>query len=509
MKRAIHIGLAGKTPGWEKILSQTGVSWDCWNPGFQTSVKKYSCVIADRILDLPEREELHHFLENGGMVIDTTGQMVSVSPVNKRLRTIKPGADEPFFSHIEEIPVHQRCGIHPASMLLKGTVWFAPLPGKNLVYIGLPVDELTNMQSSVHKQFKSSSNPAVAERTAIRPAHPYMETILTVLRRLHERAGIPFVHKWWMPDDSRQLATFRIDSDYGSKEAVKSIAELASSNNIPLTWFLHVSAHEGWLGLFKNFSNDEIAVHCYKHAEFSSTEQYLADMRMAVNILNDEGFNPEGYAAPYGTWNTELARALCACSFSYSSEFCCDYDSLPSVQPQSMTLQLPVHPISAGSFRRFQFTPEMIWNYYKELIYLKRLQHQPIHLYHHPNDGHPGLLKEIFRPLDSDDTQVVTYSQWARWWKDRTSENIKTEFDTDTQTLYLHSSPKIPLAVHTGENKFCLTTRKKIDMEEMSFTSYIKPQLPALADKRRNGQNISLLRMKKDQFMTGLWRNKA
>lgn len=509
MMQAIHIGILGTNPGWEKILGQIGVSWSRMHSVKSADPKKYSCVIIEKELNHDALSKITGYLSAGGAVIDTVGRLIKQKPVRRRLGTLSPDSQNSDFRHIEQIKVDHHCLVHPYADLLEGSVWFDPAPRRSLAFVGLPLHQFAKIQPLVHTQFKSARLPAIAERTAARSSGPYIEVILTVLKKLHAKSGLPLVHKWWMPDADKQLATFRIDTDYGTKESIAAAAAPALENDVPVTWFLHVEAHESWLSHFHRYSEHEIAVHCYRHSEYKTRQQYTSDISKALRLLQTHGFNPAGYAAPYGIWSRELGEALADQAFNYSSEFGYDYDSLPSLSPDSHTLQLPVHPLSAGSFSRFRFTAEMIKAYFDEMVRLKSLQHRPLHLYHHPNDGHEDILRAIFKSQHHETTNWLTYSEWASWWQMRNSSTFLPLYNTESKIVQVDCPADIPIAIHKDYTQYLVTQKRKIDLEESRFSAYIDPKLVHLLNLRRDGRELSFLKLKKDQLMTCLWRNRV
>nr|WP_245212703.1 polysaccharide deacetylase family protein [Rhodohalobacter sp. SW132] len=312
-----------------------------------------------------------------------------------------------------------------------------------------------------------------------------------------------------MPESDHQTATFRVDTDYGSEQSIHQTASVLDEFGVSSTFFLHTEAHENSLSQFEDIKNHEISLHGYRHSEFKTKEQYVSDIRHGLNLLKDHGMDPQGYAAPYGYWSPELASALREFNFQYSSEFGYDYDALPSTPQSSGTLQLPVHPISIGSFSRFNFTEEMIEAYFLEWIRICQLQRKPIHLFYHPNDGHADVLRSIFKQADTHSTKWLTYSQWANWWKKRSSHLLNPVFDTETGNLALNQTGEIPAAVHHDNKMLCTTGSGNIDLDDRRFSVYISPEWIEWINRRRNGRKLSLFRMKKDQLMTSLWRNRS
>jgi len=505
--RKIHIGVFGMSRGWERLLTQIGLSWSRLYSVQALSVLEQSCVLLCKTPDVQEHQQLTAYLTAGGAILDTTGQLSTWSPVERNVNRVEPTS--PAFQHIASIHIGTRALAHPTCSDLGGLAWFDPDPGRAYAFAGLPVDHLTTFGRQTHTEFRSSGLPPVAERTATRSSQPYIDAVLSFFKILHHKTGVPLVHKWWMPNTDKGAATFRIDTDYSSKPAIEATSGPVIEHEIPATWFLHVQAHEGWLEYFKTLPRQEVALHGYRHYEHTSVDQYYADISMALGLLSKVNIHPAGYAAPYGFWSRDLAEVLSRFNFDYSSEFMYDYDSLPSWPPVSNTLQLPVHPISIGSFSRFRFTSQMIRQYYREWIQLKMLQRMPIHLYHHPNDHHETELDAIFRTLRHDSTSWMTYREWAAWWKKRSSQSFSASYDTVQKSVHFSGNSTVPMAIHAEENLFLLTHKQKIDMEEGPWAPYIESTLPELIQKRRTASSFSAVERKKDELMTRLWRNRS
>lgn len=514
MKQLIRIGFIGQNRSWEQLLNQIGVNWSRASAAVDLRERRFSCCIVNRDLSDQERQNIELYLSEGGSLLDTSGQFMDQKPVTRYFDWISPNESEPYFSHIETIPIFSRCISHPSSAILGGLAWSDPDPKRSVMFTGLPVHLLWNHYQTKYRAFSSSGNIETAERVSKHQSYPFFEVISTQLRKLHQANNLPFVHKWWSPEPGKQAATFRIDSDYGSARSMRVLCTLLQEYNISSTWFLHVAAHEDNLSKLLQFINSkqEISLHCYRHFEYRKSDSYITDIKQALDILHQYGIDPAGYAAPYGWWSGELAQALSSFSFQYSSEFSYDYDSLPSRSPFSGALQLPVHPISAGSFQRFGHSGQDIITYYNELLKLKQLQHQPVHLFHHPNDGRPELLKQIFSSLKSDAYAVFTYSEWYHWWLERQSASFLAEYDTETQQLTIQQSggSELPLAVHLGDH-FHLTTSKEgvLHLDEVPCNPYIDPKLCTLALERRSAKKLDRFTIKKDQFLAYLWRNRT
>lgn len=514
MKRRIRIGYVGNSYSWEQLLEQLGADWKRLEPGDSVSVQDFSCVIVDRPLNRIESSSLNNYLDNGGAMIDADGSFCGYPITSKSFKEIVPSGDESLFAHINNIPVYGKARIHRSSAVLKGTIWFDTSVNRNLAFCGLPVSRLWSNFKTVHRMFGYSDAAITAERTAALQSHPYFEVVLSLLRILHDKSGLPFVHKWWHPEAHKQTATLRIDTDYGDFESIKIISNTAKGYDIPLTWFVHTEHHEPYLDKFIDLLSviDEIALHCYSHSEYKTSGQYLSDIKNGLKLLNEHGLEPLGYAAPYGNWSESFAESLQKFSFLYTSEFSYDFDSLPSVSSSSGILQLPVHPVTIGSFRRFKSNPSDIQAYFRKIVRRKRLQNQPVHLYHHPLDGSPKQWQDFINFLKPDRYLVLTYSQWSEWWKKRSAVNLDIFFDIEEGGLTVsnHGNGGVPLSIHRdGSYSVSELNEGPVHLEELSFRPYIEPELKEIIHEQRTAPEFSKYRRLKDKMLTRMWRNRT
>jgi len=514
MKRRIRIGYTGYHRNWEQLLEQIGVDWVRLEPGKPVSVQDYSCVIADRKFNRTEFSNLKTYLHDGGALLDTTGEMCGGTIQNRSLTVIKPSSINSLFGHITEIPVYGEATLHSSAGLLEGTVWLESSPVKNCAFCGLPVSRLWREYNTTHKTFGYSAGAITAERTSSLQSNPYFEVILTLLKVLHDRSGLPFVHKWWHPDGEKDVATLRVDSDYSDLNEIRSVSEAATKYALPLTWFLHVEHHEPYLSnIIQTLpAHDEIALHCYSHREYTTAEQYKSDIKRGNGVLKQNGAHPRGYAAPYGHWSAPLAASLRDLPFSYTSEFSYDFDSLPSVPASSGILQLPVHPVSIGSFRRFKADSSDIQDYFRRTVRLMRLKHQPLHLYHHPLDGTPDQWENLLSLLKTKNHRWMTYSQWCSWWKQRSEIFIASFFDVKTGCLEISGTgePAIPVAIQK-DGKIHISDSKDpaVYLDELTFRPYIASELKQLIYEQQTAPGFSWFERTKDQILTRLWRNRT
>ena len=78
----------------------------------------------------------------------------------------------------------------------------------------------------------------------------------------------------------------------------------------PPPWFVETGSCQEWVDRYGKMEGHEIGLHCFKHRIFNNYTKNELDMRTGASILRKNGITPKGYAAPFGEWNTTLAKAL-------------------------------------------------------------------------------------------------------------------------------------------------------------------------------------------------------
>jgi hypothetical protein len=181
----------------------------------------------------------------------------------------------------------------------------------------------------------------------------------------------------------------------------------------------------------------EIGVHCFHHRTSGDANRIAADIRSAVETLGAVGLSPVGYAAPYGRWSPALAEAVAAARFSYSSEFGFAYDDLP-LECRAGTgrlLQVPVHPVCLGSLRRHSYSEDQSFAYFESVFRRAVTRRMPAFFYHHPNDGHPEVLRRLFALAREARLPMMTMQRFAGWWQDRSAWRITARLERDAVTI--------------------------------------------------------------------------
>jgi len=507
MKRMIRIGLSHPSPGWESLLKQIGADWGRLSNN-QNWDQSFSCIIINGSISQTLADKTAQFMFSGGAVIDASGALSGNSISASVIRTIIPDPADSKLGVHSPVDIFARCNQHREAQFLQKTVFIHP--SNPFSYIGLPVTEMMNSADSSLKSFPATQKPYPIEHVQKRSKQVLVHLLLNVLIRLHERMKIPFVHKWWYPDKTDSVFMFRIDSDYGERDQIRTLGDFLSRNSIRPTWFLHVQAHETWLGQFDQWRDHEIALHCMQHKAHSTSGLYRSDIERALLVLAANNISPTGYASPYGIWNRQVRNALKQFSFGYTSEFAYDYDNFPSnpSSEQGLPLQIPVHPICIGTLRRAGFSDDQMISYFIQVIENKRAAQEPVILYHHPQDEKLNVWQEVFSYLRTHQMDQLTMKEWSVWWKGRLNNTFSAFVENGE--LIIHTSPgsrKQAYGVHPSQNQFLINSSERLSLDYMKTKSYYNSARLAesTASIPQDVRKLSVYKLK-SEIMTRLWR---
>lgn len=507
MKRIIRIGLSHSSSGWETLLNQIGADWDRLS-NHTTYDTSFSCIIINGPLQQGMSTKIDLFINNGGAVVDAHGSLSGNSLTPSKICTILPSPPDTLLGVHDPVDIYSRCNKHREAQFLQKTVFIHT--SKPFAFIGIPFDIMMNSDDSSLKSFPSTTKPYPAEHVQKRSKHVLFHLLLNILIRLHVRMQLPFVHKWWYPDQTDSVFMFRIDSDFGEKEQFNALGEFLSRNDIRPTWFLHVQVHEKWLNKFNTWRDHEVALHCMQHKAYSTSGTYKSDIQRAFKTLASNDIKPTGYASPYGLWNRQVRNALKQFSFSYSSEFSYDYDNYPSFpySEQGLPLQIPVHPICIGTLRRAGFTDDQMISYFIQTIEKKQAAHEPIALYHHPLDEKLNVWQEVFSYLKNHKMECLTLNEWSNWWKERLN-NTFTAY-VENNELFINTSRlsrKQCYAVHPSHNQFLISNVERLLLDDLKTKPYynLNRLTDSAASIPSDIRNFSVYQLK-SEILTRLWR---
>jgi hypothetical protein len=190
---------------------------------------------------------------------------------------------------------------------------------------------------------------------------------------------------------------------------------------------------------FQSMVGHEFGVHCYEHEVFPTADANLKNIARALRSMHEVGFRPSGFAAPFGIWTPELARAVEQLRFEYSSEFAYAYDTFP-VYPEIAgkmftTLQVPVHPICTGSMLRVGYNDAQMVEYFRRVVEFKISRNEPLFLYDHPVHRRWRVIENVFDLILQREIGNITLQEYARWWMVRQSVRLTMDIQDDVLSI--------------------------------------------------------------------------
>ncbi|MBW7887273.1 MAG: hypothetical protein H3C35_02800 [Bacteroidetes bacterium] len=450
----LHIGITHYQPGWEIILSQIGVDWSICNFSSSLSSNDFSVIILNGYVNEETAYSLQRYVKSGGAVLTINGYGKNIffkTSTSRYYSTLHPNEVEDGMWHsLFDFPGTFQTEENPSIDFEKGFVLSLPFD----------VNALIISTNAVRKNFWFEGVLRYPnEITAGVSKGGLRKLVQHKLMRLHHFRKLPFIHKWYFPQQAQTVFTFRVDTDSGTQEQLTTLFELCRQFVIPTEWFVDVQSHEQQLSLFRSFNSQEIGVHCYRHKIFYDYEQDKNNFSTAKQLLERQDIIPNGIALPYGTWTETLGKIIQELHFPFSSEFALNYDDLPFFpfceNQFSTTLQLPIHPVSIGIMKRARFTEDEMREYYLHLIDRYAVFREPICLYHHPTHLHFSVFKSVFEKIRNLNILTLSYSQYNDWWRKRLLTNPSYEYDATKNSVQvkgnMQESVHLRLTLHDEE----------------------------------------------------------
>ena len=432
----LKIGILGGQTGWNILLQQIGIPHTVVTDSLLPD--EYSVVVVSDKADDRESEMLRQYLTLGGAVLCSVKVYARIRQITAQIENIDylyPGPRSIFHS-LGIIDVYARCQLAwNANELKTNRGSFAAHVGTRSddLVIALPFDPSALMvdQRGAVKSFYSPENRLPFETVSRVSKGEIRALVLSCLELLHHRRGMPMVHLWSFPNGARSLFCLRIDTDAGTEEQLKDLSQIVQRNGITATWFVDTKNHAQIITSLVDKQQQELGVHCFDHETYPDYESNVQNIRKAQALLRPFGFPLQGFAAPFGTWNDELGRAIADSGFEYSSEFSYDYDNFPS-RPQLLNgpgvLQMPIHPICIGSLKRHSYTNAQMIRYFASVVERKIAVREPLMFYHHPRDMHLDVLEWLMQEMRYAKVPVKTMGEYASWWKLRTTSIPEIQF---------------------------------------------------------------------------------
>ncbi len=471
----LKVGIAGLSPGWELILKQEGICFeiiDCSNP---IPIDKYSAII---IVEEDFIDFNFDYLRNGGSVLFSAKAYSEIFKSKlKYVKTKKIIADyDSDFSQIGIIDIIDGISI-PIGKDLKledsGLQIFSGKYEKGNFYI-IPINienELVDM-TSCRRKFIAEREELPSEIVAKVSKAKIRKIVINILIKLHYKRNLPLVQKVYIPN-SKGLFIFRVDTDFCSEEEATALYELCRKYNIRASWFLDTQDVGILKKTYANFEEQEIGLHCFRHLIFNNFEDNRTNIQKGIDNLQNFGMIPQGFAAPFGSWNSSLDTALKEFQFEYSSEFVPSYDDLPFFpfydKNFSNVLQIPIHPISLGRLRRSHFSNAEKIRYYKNVIDKKNAASEPIIIYHHPHHKMLDVIEEIFRYVVQKKIPNMKMIEYATWWKTRLADERSVTLD-DGKLTFQNYDEQISIMVTKADEIAFQKPQKKMQLSNLKFS---------------------------------------
>ncbi len=438
----LSIGILSNEPGWEILLRQIGVHWKVISASDELNPEHFSVIIVNIEPTSLQERTLEDYLVAGGAIL-SLGSFVSrfgKSNLKNKYFSSLPPSQFDSCELLTMTDIYSTGVMDAASFKMAHRYPSVRKLGKGVLAV-LPfhVNALMLDTRSKRKNFYFPKDRLPNETVATVSKANLRKFVTGVLQFLHHEREIPFVHKWYFPQDRDSIFTFRVDSDQGSPAEVGDLHSLCQSRSIKTMWFIDTKSHEEWLSRFKDFSDQDVGIHCYEHMTYTSEEENLQNVLKALTLLNSQGIRPQGAAAPYGTWNTSMATVFEQIGAGFSSEFGLDYDDIPFFPfvsgKFSPVLQLPIHPICVGSMRRTGYSAEEMKEYFLRLVDTKLMQREPLCLYHHPTHHHLNLFADVFDYIRSRNIENYSYPEYASWWRKRDETEWTHVFNRERDEL--------------------------------------------------------------------------
>lgn len=437
MSIRLHTGLLKTNAAWTSVMEQTGLAWE--KTDFRKDLnREYGVIIINKTPDTTEAGQLAEYLQSGGAVLEVYDNLLPDTSGSVSFRKVKTLINRPVhgaFMHIPYADIYGTAGLHADGKVLEGMIHVSTVQDKGLkAYFGADISALIQQEAYSRKRYYNPIGGNPDELVSTVSKENLSDAFISLLRSLYVERGLPFVRKWTSPY-KEPVCAFRIDSDFGDQESIRTLAEAADAEGMKMTWFLHVKAHEDWLNEFHKLQEQghEIALHGYRHVTGTDSEKVQANMQKGLDLLQKQNFRPTGFCAPYGIYNEALKKALKHFEFMYSSEFTFTADGVP-VRPvdSELPLQIPVHPICTGSLNRQHLSEHEMTAYFGSVIRNKAARKEPVLLYHHPLQ--PGLMafRKAMQKLTALSYRNITFGEFAEFWNNRNNAEFTARTDGNT-----------------------------------------------------------------------------
>tara|TARA_B100001123_G_C15343694_1_gene1036100 strand:- start:7725 stop:9278 length:1554 start_codon:yes stop_codon:yes gene_type:complete len=426
----LTVGITHLTPAWHILLEQISPPWEELTTEKAWSPKNYACIIVSERAGRTAIESLKRYVNSGGMLLteaDCAEGIIKLRSSGHFVDYIDT-TDDPLFGSVTPGFIGKRLEIPSAATLTREKQGLNLIEqrsvgdGEAIILPGGVINALLS-SASIRRNFPSQGPWLPSELVASVSKRTIRELVEQSLKQLFWNRNLPFISLTPYPDGADSLFNFRVDTDFGSRDAVYKLYDLCVTHDIAATWFVETGSCESWIDRYGSMEGQEIGLHCYKHRISRKYSQNEHDVRKGKSILKKGGIRPKGYASPFGEWHPSLAKAVEHHGFTYSSEFALDYDNLP-FSPLigdrfSSVLQVPVHPVSTGTLRNARHSTDDMVQYFQTAIEDRFVHQLPLLFYDHPANANLEALSRLFQIINERKVHITTMGHYVDWWKKR------------------------------------------------------------------------------------------
>jgi hypothetical protein len=269
-----------------------------------------------------------------------------------------------------------------------------------------------------------------------------------VLKKAFFFQGLPYVHKWYYPENYRTVLSIRGDADGGPEKNLKKWLEALKSYFFFSSVFFCVEKYQSKADLIKETHEAglEVGSHNFWHIIFKDYLTNFISLSRAEKLISTYAKKPLGFVFPAYFWHKSMYKALEKKGYLYSSSFGLSHDLLPYYpvigKKQGKVLEIPFHCLG-DRFVNFgiPLDSEKTKSFFKKLIKKKYDAGEPFFFYGHPDiEGRMGnntvLLDFIIKEaLSYEMVKPVQLSEFSKWWKNRVSAEAEVFFDKENNKL--------------------------------------------------------------------------
>ncbi len=476
------LGILKQDFGWQQILEQEGIIYNV----LSNIASDYSApIIINRNLEKSEILIIQNYLKNGGAILTDFPNLAKITDNfdYKPTRISHLFSDNSdIFNNISVIDLHIKG--------YKGNIYQGNYGKGCIIALPFDVNEAICDTRNERKPFYYPSRKFPNEIVSKVSKGEIRKLIINCIRKLFAKMNLPYVHLWYYPDSFQSAFAFRVDTDFGPEDTLKTTFDLEGKKGIDFTYFINCKAHSDPFGTYKTSAlsassavDDSSArlkpcptnnsalsassavknksalsashifnkipdfqIHCFEHEVYKNYQTNFDNIKKAKTILENAGIKPIGFVSPYGFWNENLQKAIEDLDIKYSSEFSLAYDDLPFYpileNRRSKVLQIPVHPICIGRLVHVSLTKENCIDYYSRYFVQQLQANEPIFIYDHPHRiaQFPDVFSEVLNNAKKlPDIWLTNMTEFYHWWKKRLQIYKASSWEIENNILKIGS----------------------------------------------------------------------